>query len=111
MKEQPQPSIRRIIERPRLINQLEESDARTILLIAPAGYGKTTLLEQWTKLHPPSWSYTAGPGSADLAHLATGLAGALETGSPGLKHDVSQIVRTLSNPARQSRELLEALTE
>ena len=33
----------RIIERPRLIKLLDETDARTILLLAPAGYGKTTL--------------------------------------------------------------------
>ena len=40
---------RRIIERPRLIKMLDESDARVILLLAPAGYGKTTLARQWAK--------------------------------------------------------------
>ena len=100
MKEQAQPPIRRIIERPRLINQLEESDARTILLIAPAGYGKTTLLRQWAERNEPQhcW-YTAGAGSSDLAQLATGLATALDRVSPGLRDDVSQVVRALSNPA------------
>jgi len=39
----------RIIERPRLIKLLDETDARTILLLAPAGYGKTTLARQWAK--------------------------------------------------------------
>ena len=38
---------RRIIERPRLLRRLEEANARTILLVAPAGYGKTTLAQQW----------------------------------------------------------------
>ena len=40
---------RRIIERPRLIKLLDETEARTILLVAPAGYGKTILLRQWVK--------------------------------------------------------------
>ena len=40
---------RRIIERPRLIKMLDESEARVILLLAPAGYGKTTLARQWVK--------------------------------------------------------------
>ncbi|HEY0415195.1 MAG TPA: hypothetical protein VGC78_02310, partial [Gaiellaceae bacterium] len=40
---------RRIIERPRLTKLLDETDARTILLLAPAGYGKTTLARQWAK--------------------------------------------------------------
>ncbi|HEU5371568.1 MAG TPA: hypothetical protein VFU51_04180, partial [Gaiellaceae bacterium] len=43
------PADRRIIERPRLIKLLDETDAHTILLLAPAGYGKTTLARQWAK--------------------------------------------------------------
>ena len=62
MKEQDQPPTRRIIERPRLLNQLEETDARTILLIAPAGYGKTTLLRQWADGTSPDCWYTADTG-------------------------------------------------
>ena len=41
------PRERRIIERPRLVTLLEEAEARVILLVAPAGYGKTTLARQW----------------------------------------------------------------
>jgi SpoVK/Ycf46/Vps4 family AAA+-type ATPase len=40
------PRERRIIERPRLFKVLEDTEARTILLVAPAGYGKTTLARQ-----------------------------------------------------------------
>ncbi len=38
---------RHIVRRPRLTNLLDESPARLKLLIAPAGYGKTTLAQQW----------------------------------------------------------------
>ena len=35
-----------IIKRPRLTKLLDESEARIILLCAPAGYGKTTLARE-----------------------------------------------------------------
>jgi ATP/maltotriose-dependent transcriptional regulator MalT len=43
------PAIARsfVIKRPRLTTLLDESEARIILLVAPAGYGKTTLARQW----------------------------------------------------------------
>src|SRR5215210_4369158 len=69
---------RRIIARPRLTGLLDESPARIKLLIAPAGYGKTTLAQQW--LSGPErrdiW-YRAGPAAADVAALAAGIAVAL----------------------------------
>ena len=36
-----------IIKRPRLTRLLDETEARVILLVAPAGYGKTTLAREW----------------------------------------------------------------
>jgi LuxR family maltose regulon positive regulatory protein len=66
---------RRIIRRPRLTSMLDESAARIRLLIAPAGYGKTTLAREW--LGEPErravW-YRGGPASADVAALAAGIA-------------------------------------
>ena len=48
-EQQRKPTIRprRIIERPRLIRALDESDARIKLLVAGTGWGKTVLAEQW----------------------------------------------------------------
>src|SRR5579884_1653902 len=66
------PSGPRIIERPRLTKILDESDARIILLIAPAGYGKTTLARQWLKDKPHVW-YQATAASADPVALARDL--------------------------------------
>jgi ATP/maltotriose-dependent transcriptional regulator MalT len=65
----------RIIRRPRLTSMLDESPVQIRLLVAPAGYGKTTLAREW--LGNPErrgvW-YRGGPASADVAALAAGIA-------------------------------------
>jgi ATP/maltotriose-dependent transcriptional regulator MalT len=64
-----------IIKRPRLTKILDETEARIILLCAPAGYGKTTLAREWvaTRREPVFW-YSGGPAMADVAALAVDLA-------------------------------------
>jgi LuxR family maltose regulon positive regulatory protein len=64
---------RHIIERPRLTRLLDETSARVIMLVAPAGYGKTTLARQWLEGRPHAW-YQASAASADLAALGGELA-------------------------------------
>lgn len=101
--------VRRIIERPRLIKLLDEATARTILLVAPAGYGKTTLVRQWSELRPAvhlHW-YTARSGSADVAQLAVDLATAFDSEPPKLREYVSQLVRARASPADQVAEIVE----
>ena len=89
---------RHIIERPRLTRLLDETTARVILLVAPAGYGKTVLARQWVQDRPHSWLH-ATSACADVAALATEtaacLSGVLGHGSP----DVSNWLRAASNPA------------
>ena len=51
----PQVRRRRIIERPRLTTLLDESQGRIKMLVAPAGYGKTTLARQWLEGKPAAW--------------------------------------------------------
>jgi ATP/maltotriose-dependent transcriptional regulator MalT len=41
------PNQRRVVHRSRVLSELEDISARTILLVAPAGYGKTTVIHQW----------------------------------------------------------------
>ena len=74
------PARSHIIKRPRLTKLLDDSGARVILLVAPAGYGKTTLARQWLAAfqRPVAW-YRATPASADVAALATGLAAEIDT--------------------------------
>jgi LuxR family maltose regulon positive regulatory protein len=74
---QEQPIVSRaqshIIERPRLTKLLDETESKIIALVAPAGYGKTTLARQWLRDKPTAW-YRATPASSDVAALAIGLA-------------------------------------
>ena len=78
MVELPKPRLRRrrILERPRLIRALDRSSARVRMLVAGAGYGKTTLAEQWAAQHPQvAWVRTRR-SSADVAVLARQMAAA-----------------------------------
>ena len=73
------PAARRhIIRRPRLTRLLDESGARIILLVAPAGYGKTTLAHEWLEegSRRSAW-YRCGPEAPDVAALSVGLAAAV----------------------------------
>src|SRR5256885_17208593 len=63
----PEPAARRhIIERPRLTRLLDQAQARVIMLVAAAGYGKTTLARQWLNDKPHAW-YSLTPASSDVA--------------------------------------------
>jgi LuxR family transcriptional regulator, maltose regulon positive regulatory protein len=64
-----------LIKRPRLTRLLDEHDARLKMLVAPAGYGKTTLAREWLDDgdRPHVW-YTARRASGDVAALAADLA-------------------------------------
>ncbi len=102
---------RRIIERPRLIKMLDESDARVILLLAPAGYGKTTLARQWAKpLQRHLW-ITLTPGHRDVASLATEIVRLLDADGGQASPIIRQHLNAKSNPQRAARELGEVVNE
>src|SRR5215470_8460910 len=67
---------RHIIERPRLTRLLDETTARVIMLVAPAGYGKTTLARQWMRERKHAWLQGAA-AHADVAALAAGISTSL----------------------------------
>ena len=71
-----EPPENHIIERPRLMRLLEQAQSRVIMLVAPAGYGKTILARQWVERKAHAW-YNATPASADVAALVLGLADVL----------------------------------
>jgi LuxR family maltose regulon positive regulatory protein len=68
---------RRLVSRPRLVDQLNPPNSLTFIL-APAGYGKTTLLSTWleTCRLPNAW-LSLDEHDNDLAVFVTGLAEAL----------------------------------
>ena len=95
-----------IIQRPRLTKILDETEARIILLCAPAGYGKTTLARQWvaTRSEPVLW-YSGGPAMADVAALAVDLAELFAAA----ESDLVQRVRFLASQGGDPRALAVAL--
>jgi LuxR family maltose regulon positive regulatory protein len=103
---------RRIIERPRLFALLDESNARVRTLVAPAGYGKSTLAEQWVARsgRRSSW-YTARSASTDVAGLALGLARTALEFVPGCDERLREHLRAVPNSAEHVDVLAEILGE
>ena len=101
---------RRIIKRPRLTRMLDESGARIILLVAPAGYGKTTLAREWLDERRAAWYY-GSPASADAAALAVGLATAAAEIVPEAGDRMRQRLRATDRPEEDARLLAEMLAE
>jgi len=103
---------RRIIDRPRLFALLDESKACVRTLVAPAGYGKTTLAEQWVARdgRRGAW-YTARRSSTDVAALALGLAKAATAIVEGCDERLRGHLRVLPAPAENVEVLAEILGE
>jgi len=92
---------RRIIERPRLTRLLDESQGRIKMLVAPAGYGKTTLARQWLTGKSASW-YLASVASSDVAALASGLVQAAAVLLPGAGEAVRERIPVTAHPNEES---------
>jgi LuxR family maltose regulon positive regulatory protein len=73
---------RRIVARPRLLQSLNDSSARIKILVAPAGYGKTTLAQQWLADSPSGWC-SCTQAHADVAALASRIQSAAASILPG----------------------------
>ena len=102
----------RIIRRPRLTSMLDDSTARLRLLIAPAGYGKTTLAREW--LGEPEFRdvwYRGGPASADVAALAAGIAEAASEIVPEAGKRMRDRVRATGHPEEDVDILAELFAE
>jgi len=112
MATKPVATRRRIIRRPRLTKLLDESPARIKLLVAPAGYGKTTLAQEW--LSEPErqavW-YRGGPASADVAALAASLSKAAAELIPDAGKRMRERIRSVGHPEEDVDVLGELFAE
>jgi len=101
-----------IIRRPRLTRLLDEAEPRIVLLVGPAGYGKTTLARQWlAESNQQAVWYRATPASGDVAVLASGLAQAVATQMSISSKQIEQHLRRSSSPDEEARELGAILAE
>jgi LuxR family maltose regulon positive regulatory protein len=99
-------SHRRTIERPRLTRLLTDSATRVMLLVAPPGYGKTTLAREWLAMSSQkhAW-YDATSASSDTAALAVGLATTARQVIPHAGERLRGRLKTSSDPAGESESL------
>jgi LuxR family maltose regulon positive regulatory protein len=103
---------RRIIERPRLIRALDRSDARIRTLVAAAGYGKTTLAEQWGPRDERriGW-FRARRSAADVAVTARALVTACDGVVEGAGRRLLERLAVTQDPERETTLLAEMLAE
>jgi ATP/maltotriose-dependent transcriptional regulator MalT len=97
---------RHIIERPRLTRLLDQAQARVIMLVATAGYGKTTLARQWLEDKPHAW-YSITPASADVAALLLGLGQALTSPDDQRLTLLRERLRATREPEQEVERLID----
>jgi LuxR family transcriptional regulator, maltose regulon positive regulatory protein len=98
-----------IIKRPRLTKLLDEARSRLLLLVAPAGYGKTTLAREWTAQRDRTGWYAGGPAMADVAALCVGVVEVLAAMSAPAREEVVERVRILAARGHDPRGLAKAV--
>ncbi|MGQ0569502.1 MAG: response regulator transcription factor [Armatimonadota bacterium] len=93
-----------MIERPRLTRLLDESEGRIKMLVAPAGYGKTTLARQWVGGRKAVW-YSGSAASTDVAALAAGIAHATAEIVPGAGEALLERLSVTPRPEEEATVL------
>jgi DNA-binding NarL/FixJ family response regulator len=102
----------RIIERPRLYALLDASTARIRMLVAGAGYGKSTLAEQWASRDGRRYAwYAARSSSVDVAGLALGIARAAAEIVEGSEVRLREHLRAVPTAGERISVLAEIVSE
>jgi LuxR family maltose regulon positive regulatory protein len=89
----PPTARRRLVVRPRLVEPLlaaAGSMPRLVLVAAPAGFGKTTLVTQWLARGPAAtvaW-LSLDPGDSDVARFLTHVVAALQNAFPHVAEEI-----------------------
>ncbi len=101
-----------LIERPRLLEKLDGSDARVIALIAPAGFGKTTLARQWVSSRKVAGSwYSVGSEGFDIAAVAARIAAVVSTVVDGAGERMLTRLSVSTDPEAEAALLAEMLSK
>jgi LuxR family maltose regulon positive regulatory protein len=101
---------RYIIKRPRLTRLLDKANARALMLIAPAGFGKTTLAREWVAERPHVW-YGGTTATADVAALAASLADVVAEFIPEAGSRMVHRMRATGTPEQDVGILAELFAE
>jgi len=89
-----------MVSRPRLLARLNEGLHRKLILIsAPAGFGKTTLISEWLAAceRPAAW-LSLDAGESDPIRFLTYLVAALQTIAPHIGDEVPGILQSSQPP-------------
>ncbi len=101
---------RYIIKRPRLTRLLDKANSRVLMLIGPAGYGKTTLAREWATERKHVW-YQGTTATADVAALAAGLSAVVSELIPEAGSRMVHRMRATGTPEEEVDVLAELLAE
>jgi ATP/maltotriose-dependent transcriptional regulator MalT len=101
-----------LIARPRLLERLDDSDARVIALIAPAGFGKTTLARQWaaSRNSADAW-YSVGSEGFDVAAVAARIVAVVSTVVSGAGERMLTRLSVSTDPEGEAVLLAELLSK
>ena len=92
-----------LVERPRLMEKLSQGlDRKLILVAAPAGYGKSTLVAEWLAAcgRPGAW-LSLEEGDSDLVVFLNYFIAAVQTISPGIGEETSALLQAPELPPQQ----------
>jgi LuxR family maltose regulon positive regulatory protein len=95
---------RDVLVRPRLLDRVEEAAARELLLVsAPAGFGKSTLLTEWARAttRPVGW-VSLDADDNDPVRLWRYVVAAVEQVHPGLEERVLPLLDTPDQPTSEA---------
>jgi ATP/maltotriose-dependent transcriptional regulator MalT len=105
------PLNRRHLRRPRLTRVLDASAAQSILITAPAGYGKTSLACEWLGGRSDVAWYRATSAAADVAAFSVGIADSMQHLVPEAGKRLRQRLLVSEPPERSARPMAELLAE
>jgi DNA-binding NarL/FixJ family response regulator len=101
---------RYIIKRPRLTRLLDNANACVLMLVTPAGFGKTTLAREWVADRPHVW-YRGTTATADVAALIAGLSTAISEVLPDVGARAVARMRATGTPEQDVDILADLFAE